>query len=1829
MSLDDGEAVYYKSPDDSWIFGHKKGNTVISENKDKEWKIKSNSDSNDLYVIMDPNGVDEDTDDLLKMGELHEGALLRCVRKRHANDEIYTFIGGSVVLSLNPWKFTIPSYTPDRIPFYASGGKDPPHIWCIGKTAYENMLMTKTNQTVLVSGESGAGKTEAVKSLLKFLGALSSIRAGSAENEEGQKGLLLQQQIEACNPILETFGNAKTVRNDNSSRFGKFLKVIYNENGVVCGAHTINYLLERSRVVKAAPNERLFHSFYQLLSTKKARSKYKLDEGKAYEVCGDSIIIEGVDDAEGFEETNAALSIIGIPEEQQDSVWGMVAGILHLQRVTFAKNETTDATEVTSSSKKYLKLAADCWGVDVEPLEQEFLTVKVKAGNETVTRKHSVLKAQSCRDAICKETYASLFQWLIDRINETMKPTSEEASFIGLLDIFGFEHFKLNSLEQLCINLANEMLQNHYNEHIFTADIAECKAEGIETQHVEYQDNTEIVSCIADTKHGILAHLDDQCKTRPEDDAAFLERVTTQYESKENIFRRTKLDRDCFRISHYAAEVAYAVEGFGEKNLDSVQGGLLDLLQSSSKELVAEVLKSDHRSQDTVTSIFKKQLKSLLTVIESTTPAWIRCIKPHPVKKPGLFDPNTTMAQLASSGVLETVRVRKLGYPVRLPHALFAERFKILLPAKFNADADPEARSQAILNNLNLSKEKAQIGKTKVFLRSFAHTYVEDARIEAFDTFANTIRSFALTALAMQDAFGKKHRELVALLKQQRTEREEFIASHEESVAELPQEELTCRQEIYAMESEGQLICLSSQFDRIYADLCEKELRTRGAIIQLCEDEEKYRVDMEYDKSLPTLFIDEQQEFDLITEVQWSEQTDFLCELVATQHTLVEQFHQSEVIALESEEDFERCILTIEQSEESLREQLKFEERFRTEEAIQEASASHLEVHASERMFIEHEEVDLRDEISIEEEGYWEILKVTHAQSWERAKTVQNWREINDLIVMEETLRTALLRDYDLDVDLLWVDHSHLKVGLFSQYMFDCEIQEASQRNAILRPYWSFWSALQHAWDSTLYVALLLELQSNHLRSRDSLIGLYDESIVVLETLEAREGSNAATLARDRELERVYENLKKMEKQLAHQLPPPAFAAVEHGYGRELQPYSQQTIPHSPQRQEYERSMSPAKRQQRRTTSTSVPRSVSQSHSLTPQTCVPDPFSQGTWLWRTITPTVQKGWKRLWVKLAEGQLIFRSSPSSESRILKLSNVTFVDTHELPDRDGYKPPNEKMPSVAKRYSSSCKYSAIKLGLKADVEGSVVPRKKSMILCAEFPAVAVIWLKKLKREWLKVCDEEYKQPTFESLSPMREQDHEQPPRGLIDISKLLEAAEVDSQAANLLRDLRKWMKKTKQCGYNIPADINFRASSMPPQSPERERSPEREGSPSIRRGGPAQSPHFKEPDEEDNFSDLSDNVDCPKCAAGEGVTFAGPTEIYESGKSAVDEWIDEYRKQPQPFTRDHFAECLRTGGPIRTLCAPVSSFGTDSCNRVMDNLIKRILLGYGDHNVSQKEFIVWCSAGSEEPAPLYYHKVGLQAVDSIFSAAVIIAAASTPYPSLQLTDSSQTDVISGDVGVRTPLSIVRESEAGSPLPPKEASPSVGSPPQQLSPPVAQQSPPPQHSPPSQPPHVVPQQQPPPPQQSQQPPPVIPQQQQQQQQQQHSPPPQQQSPPSVQQHTPPPVGPQQSPKPVVSSELKSQAEVPITSSGDSQPVQGLKANPPPVVESEKPLTPKQESVKPPEVKVETEVEAPEPGTAWKCPFCETENDADAAVCEICETQSPHKATSQAFPQ
>ena len=1200
MATSCGEAVYFNTIEQSWQLGWRVEGGVKDE-KGKVWKgVK------EVYVIMDDASIDMDTEDLLKLNELHEGALLRCVQRRHSEDKIYTFIGPSVILSINPWKFTIPDYTDDKIPLYITGEKGiPPHIWTIGRMSYDNMMETRQNQTVLVSGESGAGKTEAVKSLLKFLGALSAARAGELGGDSASDGAdtpvaeeapqTLQQKIEACNPILETFGNAKTVRNDNSSRFGKFLKVAYDEDGRICGARTINYLLERSRVIGCGPQERVFHSFYQILASKDGQEKYGLDPARAYPSVGSHPKIENVDDAKEYEDTCHAMEVMGFTEAERDATWGLVAGILHLMRVSFDTDPETDATVLAASAVEVLAKCAKCWSVSADDLQRDMLQVTVKAGNERVIRKHSLQKAASVRDALCKEVYASLFQWLIFRINATMAPDEvAEASWIGLLDIFGFEHFQHNSLEQLCINLANEMLQNHYNQHIFTADIEECRSEGIETQHVEFQDNQAVVSMVAHSKDGILAHLDDQCKTRPEDDDAFLERVTQEF-SKKPAFFRSALDRDSFRLQHYAAEVRYCVTNFGEKNLDSVQDSLLDVVRNSANDAISGILRSAEtaKSNESVTGIFKRQLNELLEMINQTKPSWIRCIKPHPVKRPKLFDPVTSMAQLCSSGVLETVRVRKSGYPVRLPHALFVNRFRILLPKELRQQwkaetLDPVKGCKAILEKLGLGAEKAQIGHTKVFLRTFAHTEMEDVRMNAYAEYATTIRSWSVTALAVQDLFNRKHQGLLKLLRAQQHERSDLEAGEKDARADVDAEETAAfAGDIAALEAGEHRAAFERWHAASAAAVCAEEaeeavhLRNHCADLRALHDEgERLRFERVADAARAVeVELWEQEGFlrivllseeDVLATVRLTGEKDSLDEEQEEEQrrvVAINERRERRVVDLEAAEDRAAIELLCEEAEALLTElcparaavadllleneravvrtaeeaarqraelleeqawaflELSAEEDAGVRAAAAFGGAFWSEVHRVERQCTEDEETAAREGVEAEEEAAHGAVCDAFEEGWARAAEAQAQRETSEFQAMEHINRLRIEEVYVASLPHLRHERSRVRVRLLQGYMEDCVREETDRRADITEHYAAFWNAIHLAWATAHQKVLLQEVEGECWAHRRGIEGLYAESRAQLETLSLQNECRVAAIDRARELEMVYAKL--------------------------------------------------------------------------------------------------------------------------------------------------------------------------------------------------------------------------------------------------------------------------------------------------------------------------------------------------------------------------------------------------------------------------------------------------------------------------------------------------------------------------------------------------------------------------------------------------------------------------------------------------------------------------------------------------------------------------------
>ncbi|RNF00332.1 putative myosin heavy chain [Trypanosoma rangeli] len=614
------------------------------------------------------------------------------------------------------------------------------HSWAQAHNTYYDMVSDCVNQCILVSGESGAGKTEATKIVIKYLAQVSCLEGTEAERAAS---LQVGEKLGACSPILECFGNARTLCNDNSSRFGKFMKVKFNAKAQLVGAETTKYLLEKSRIVTAAENERVYHSFY-LLVRGAMRKTLELASETAYTSlnAGGCLHNSEYDTAADYNDVVGAMRKIGMRKEEVHSVWACVGGILSLLNVMF--DADGEGAQVRQATEKYLRDAVRLWRVDEAALRQEMVaTTLIVQKTETIKLLRPTL-AVDARDALVKALYDGLFGWLVDKSNQICD-VAAEGNWIGLLDIFGFENFTRNSFEQLCINLTNETLQNHYNKYIFEKDMDECREEGIDVTAVTCPDNAPCLRLIVG-KGGILALLDEECTLGKGSELAFLEKLHQAHTGKSSFFEKKKVSRDTFIIHHYAASVTYNVDGWLEKNRDTLKDGVKRLMRNSKDPLIRELLEPplppETRSKRlTVGAFFKGQLAALMEVINSTNPHWIRCIKPHPAKKPLMFDGVQTMRQLESSGVLGTVKVRKAGYPVRNLFDKFNARYMIIIGSKAQGRSGREL-AQVILTACKVNnKIMAQLGKTKVFMKAEAFPIMERQRNEALAKFCLRLQS--------------------------------------------------------------------------------------------------------------------------------------------------------------------------------------------------------------------------------------------------------------------------------------------------------------------------------------------------------------------------------------------------------------------------------------------------------------------------------------------------------------------------------------------------------------------------------------------------------------------------------------------------------------------------------------------------------------------------------------------------------------------------------------------------------------------------------------------------------------------------------------------------------------------------------------------------------------------------------------------------------------------------------------------------------------------------------------------------------------------------------
>nr|VDD21556.1 unnamed protein product [Brassica oleracea] len=673
----------------------------------------------------------EGVEDLIQLSYLNEPSVLYNLRVRYSQDVIYSK-AGPVLIAVNPFK-NVQICGNDIISAYQKKDVDAPHVYAVADAAYDEMMREEKNQSIIISGESGAGKTETAKYAMQYLAALGGGSCG------------VEYEILKTTSILEAFGNAKTSRNANSSRFGKLIEIHFSAMGKICGAklETCEYNLSIysiSRVAQLFSGERSYHIFYELCAGAspilKERLKLKTASEYTYLNQSDCLTIEGVDDAQKFRKLLEAFDIVQIPKEHQERVFALLAAVLWLGNVSFRVTDNENHVEVVADEA--VTNAAMLMGCNLEELMVVLSTRKLQAGADCIAKKLTLRQATDMRDGIAKFIYESLFEWLVEQINIALEDgKSRTGRSISILDIYGFESFKNNSFEQFCINYANERLQQHFNRHLFKLEQEEYEEDGIDWTKVDFEDNQECLDLIEKKPIGLLSLLDEESNFPKATDLTFANKLK-QHLKTNSCFKGER--GRAFRVNHYAGEVLYDTNGFLEKNRDPLPADLIHLLSSCDCQLLKlfstkmrnksqkPLLLSDSTNQ-TVGTKFKGQLFKLMNTLENTTPHFIRCIKPNSKQLPRVYEEDLVLQQLRCCGVLEVVRISRSGYPTRLTHQEFAGRYGFLLADK-KVSQDPLSVSIAVLKQYGVHPEMYQVGYTKLYLRTGQIGIFEDRRKE-------------------------------------------------------------------------------------------------------------------------------------------------------------------------------------------------------------------------------------------------------------------------------------------------------------------------------------------------------------------------------------------------------------------------------------------------------------------------------------------------------------------------------------------------------------------------------------------------------------------------------------------------------------------------------------------------------------------------------------------------------------------------------------------------------------------------------------------------------------------------------------------------------------------------------------------------------------------------------------------------------------------------------------------------------------------------------------------------------------------------------------------
>ncbi|XP_054649883.1 unconventional myosin-Ic-like isoform X2 [Dunckerocampus dactyliophorus] len=655
-----------------------------------------------------------------------EAAFIENLRKRFKENLIYTYIG-SVLVSVNPYR-DLEIYTKNHMERYRGVNfyEVSPHIYAVADNSYRSMRTERKDQCILISGESGAGKTEASKKILQYY----AVTCPASDQVQTVKDRLLQS-----NPVLEAFGNAKTLRNDNSSRFGKYMDIQFDFKGAPVGGHIINYLLEKSRVVHQNHGERNFHIFYQLIEGGEEDLLRRLGlernpQQYQYLVKGNCPKVSSINDRSDWKVVRKALTVIGFNEDEVEELLNIIASVLHLGNVQYGGEEGVAC--ITSDTQ--IKYLARLLGVNGTVLTEALTHKKIIAKGEELISPLNLEQASSARDALSKAVYGRTFTWLVNKINTSLAYTDDSYkhySVIGLLDIYGFEVFQHNSFEQFCINYCNEKLQQLFIELTLKSEQEEYEAEGITWEPVQYFNNKIICDLVEEKFKGIISILDEEC-LRPGDasDITFLEKLEDTVGGHPHFVTHKLADgktrkimgRDEFRLLHYAGEVNYNVNGFLDKNNDLLFRNLKEVMCMSENKILTQCFNreelSDKKRPDTAATQFKASLAKLMEILMSKEPSYIRCIKPNDSKQAGRFDDVLIRHQVKYLGLMENLRVRRAGFAYRRRYEVFLQRYKSLCPETWpNWESKLSDGVATLVKHLGYKPEDYKLGRSKIFIR--------------------------------------------------------------------------------------------------------------------------------------------------------------------------------------------------------------------------------------------------------------------------------------------------------------------------------------------------------------------------------------------------------------------------------------------------------------------------------------------------------------------------------------------------------------------------------------------------------------------------------------------------------------------------------------------------------------------------------------------------------------------------------------------------------------------------------------------------------------------------------------------------------------------------------------------------------------------------------------------------------------------------------------------------------------------------------------------------------------------------------------------------------